>query len=134
MSIKIIFLVFGLCAGILSSCSPAASHDSLEVTNVRYDTSDTPRCVGEVRNISSQTFNRLQVQVEFQNSEGNRVRTRTESVTQSSFAPGTSGNFSVPYSKGSNDPPIVNCRIVEFRSWDGGVLLHREKTAVTLGP
>lgn len=47
-------LLFVLCAGLLSSCEPAALNESLEVTDLRYNTSATPHCAGLVKNISAQ--------------------------------------------------------------------------------
>ena len=130
---KILLLVFGLFAGFLSSCGPAALKESLEASSVRYDTSGTPHCVGQVRNISPQAINNLEVQIEFQNIDGNRVRTGTESSSPKTLTPGTSGCFSVPYLKGSNDPPVVKCKIVEFNSSDGEPLLHTDKSGTSGG-
>jgi hypothetical protein len=128
-SIKRKIVLLFVCAGLHSSCDPAALKESLEVTNLRYNTSATPHCAGMVKNISAQAINNLEVQVEFHNADGNRVRTSTEGVSPKTLAPGTSSDFSVPYQKGSNDPPVVSCRVVEFRSSDGGLLLYRDRTA-----
>ena len=129
-----IVLLFVLCAGLLSSCDQPALKESLEVTNLRYNTSATPHCAGVVRNISAQAINNLEVQIEFHNADGNRVRTGTEGVSPKTLAPGTSGGFSLPYRKGSNDPPVVGCRVVEFKSSDGGLLLYRDTSGATLSP
>ena len=129
-----IVLLFVLCAGLLSACEPAALKESLEVTDLRYNTSATPHCAGLVKNISAQAINNLEVQVEFHNADGNRVRTGTEGVSPKMLAPGTSSGFSVPYQKGSNDPPVVGCRVVEFKSSDGGLLLYRDRSGATPSP
>jgi hypothetical protein len=71
-----------------------------------------------VKNISSQEIINLQVEVEFQNEDGNRVRVNTGSVSPAALAPNTSGNFSVPYVKGSNDPAVVRCKALGFKSPD----------------
>jgi hypothetical protein len=132
--LKVLLIAFGLAACSLSSCGPAALKESLEVASVSYDTSGTPHCAGQVRNNSPQVINDLQVQVEFQNADGNRVRTGTESVSPNNLAPGISGSFSVPYQKGSNDPPVVRCRVVEFKSSDGGLVPHSDKSVSSPGP
>ena len=133
-SIKRKIVLLFVCAGLHSSCDPAALKESLEVTNLRYNTSATPHCAGMVKNISAQAINNLEVQVEFHNADGNRVRTSTEGVSPKTLAPGTSSDFSVPYQKGSNDPPVVSCRVVEFRSSDGGLLLYRDRSGATPSP
>lgn len=124
-----LLLVLGMSAFSVISCGPAALKKSLEVTSVSYDASDAPHCVGQVRNLSPQTINDLQVQVEFQNADRDRVRTGTERVSPKAVAPGASGSFSVPYQKGSTDPPVVSCRVVEFKSANGELLSHSDKTA-----
>ena len=124
-----LLLVLGMSAFNVISCGPAALNKSLEVTAVSYDTSDAPHCAGQVRNLSAQTINDLQVQVEFQNADRNRVRTGTERVSPKAVASGASGSFSVPYQKGSTDPPVVSCRVVQFKSASGELLSHSDKTA-----
>jgi len=126
-------LVFVVFASFLSSCGPTALKETLEASSVRYDASGTPHCVGQVRNISRQAINNLEVQIEFQNIDGNRVRTGAESSSPKSLTPGTSGSFSVPYLKGPNDPPVVKCKIVEFSSSDGEPLLHTDKSGPSGG-
>lgn len=121
-------LVLGISIGNLS-CEPAALTKNLEVISVSYDPADVPRCAGQVRNLSPQIINDLQVQVEFQNADRNRVRTGTERVSPKAVAPGASGSFSVPYQKGSTDPPVISCRVVEFKSANGELLSHTDKTA-----
>jgi len=126
---SLLVLTLGLSVANLISCEPATLKKNLEVTSVSYDTADVPRCAGQVRNVSSQIITDLRVQVEFQNEDRNRVRTATESVSPKTLAPGESGSFSVPYQRGSTDPPVVSCRVVEFSSANGELLLHSDKTA-----
>lgn len=125
---SLLVLTLGLSVANLISCDPAALKKNMEVTSVSYDTSDVPRCAGQVRNVSSQIINDSQVQVEFQNADRNRVRTATESVSPKTLAPGASGSFSVPYQRGSTDPPVVSCRVMEFKSANGELLSHSDKT------
>lgn len=126
---SLLLVVLGISVGNLISCEPAALKKNLEVISVSYDTSDVPRCAGQVRNVSPQITNDLQVQVEFQDADRNRVRTATDSVSPKTLAPGASGSFSVPYQRGSTDPPVVSCRVVEFKSANGELLSHSDKTA-----
>jgi hypothetical protein len=121
-------LVLAISVGNLTSCEPAPLKKSLEVESVNYDTSGTPHCTGQVRNLSSQIITDLQVQVEFQNEDRNRVRTATASVLPKTLAPSAIGSFSVPYQRGSTDPPVVGCRVVEFKSANDGLLSHSDKT------
>lgn len=102
--------------GVLISCETPSVRRRLEVTALRYDTTDLTNCGGEVKNISPHSINNLQVEVEFQNAESNRVRTGTADISPSTLEANGIGSFSVPYSQGANDPPVVRCRVVEFRS------------------
>ena len=102
--------------GLLISCGPPSVSRSLEVTTIRYDTTNLTDCGGEVKNISPHAINNLQLEVEFQNADGNRVRTSTANISPSSLAANAIGSFSVPYQRGSNDPPVIRCRVVEFQS------------------
>lgn len=126
---KVLILLLGLSSIVVSSCAPDVEKERLEVSGVRYEASGSPLCMGEVKNISSQEINNLQVEVEFQNGDGNRVRVNTGSITPAALAPNSSGNFSVPYLKGSNDPVVVNCKPLEFKSPDSGPVLHIDKSS-----
>jgi hypothetical protein len=130
---KIFLVIVGLSAAFLYSCGPAALKESLELITLSYGTSDGPHCAGDVKNISAQVINNLQVQVEFQNRDGNRVRTGEESVTPKALAPDTSGSFFIPYLKGLNDPPVVGCRVVQFTSSGGGPLPYTDKSGASEG-
>jgi hypothetical protein len=114
-----------------AACGPSPIKRSLEVTALRYDTTNLTDCGGDVRNISPHTISDLQVQVEFQNADRNRVRIATGSVSPTSLGPNAVGSFSVSYVKGSNDPPVVRCRAIEFRS--AGVQLLYEDDATPMG-
>ena len=112
---------------LLCSCGSERPRPDLEVT-ARYNSSNPPHCSGEVKNVSRRTFHALEIHIEFQNSDGNRVRTNAASVLAGSLAPATSGGFSVPYLKGSNDPPVVKCKVIEVVSSDGErVLFSRQE-------
>lgn len=115
---------FGLALCALTACGPSPIKRSLEVTALRHDTTNLTDCGGDVRNISPHTISDLQVQVEFQNADGNRVRTATGGLSPTSLGPRAVGSFSVGYPKGPNDPPVVRCRPIEFQS--GGVHLLYE--------
>ena len=128
---SILFAAFGLAVCTFTGCGPSAVKRSLEVTMMRYDTTNLTDCGGAVKNISPHSINNLQVQVEFQNADGNRVRTETGSVSPTSLAPSAIGSFSVHYLKGSKDPPIVRCRAIEFES-DGVQLVHEDDTSAPL--
>lgn len=128
---SILFAAFGLAVCAFTTCDPPPVRRSLEITALRYDTTNLTDCGGKVRNISPNTISNLQVQVEFQNADGNRVRTQTGSVSPASLAPSAIGSFSVHYLKGSNDPPIVRCRAIEFES-DGVQLVHEDDTSAPL--
>ena len=101
----------------------------MEVSGVRYEASGSALCSGEVKNISSQAISNLQVGVEFQNGDGNRVRVNTGGVSPNVIAPNSSGNFSVSYVKGSNDPVVVKCKPLYFKSPDSGMVLHIDKSS-----
>jgi len=126
---KALFLLLGLSACGVSSCAPNPQSERLEVSGARYEASGSPLCAGEVKNISSREIINLQVEVEFQNGEGNRVRVNTGGVSPAALAPDTGGNFAVPYVKGPNDPPVVKCKTLGFRSPDGGPVLHLDKSS-----
>jgi hypothetical protein len=99
-----------LCTLLFSSCSSGAdSNAQLEVTDVRYESMETSRCIGEVKNISSAPLNNLKVAVEFQMANGERVRGITVDLSQRELQPNTGSNFSAPYLKGTNDPQVVGC-------------------------
>ena len=114
-----------------TACGPSPIKRSLEVTALRYATTNLTDCGGDVRNISPHTISDLQVQVEFQNAVGNRVRMGTGQVSPPTLTPSSIGRFIVPYLKGSNDPPVVRCRAIEFHS-DRVLLLHEDETAAPL--
>ena len=117
--------------GVLISCGTPSVSRRLEVTALRYDTTNLTNCEGEVKNISPHSISNLQVEVEFQNAESNRVRTGTANISPSIFEANAIGSFSVPYQRGSNDPPVVRCRVVEFRA-DGVQLAFEEDSLGTL--
>lgn len=119
--------MIGLAVCAFAACGPSPMKRKLEVTATRYDTTNLTECGGQVRNISPDAIIDLQVQVEFQNADGNRVRTATGPVSPATLAPGQLGAFSVPYLKGSNDPPVVRCRAIEFRSHDV-LVAHEDDT------
>jgi hypothetical protein len=96
---------------------------------VRYEASGSPLCAGEVKNISSQEIINLQVEVEFQNGDSNRVRVNIGNIAPAALSPNTTGNFSVPYVKGSNDPAVVKCKPLEFKSPDSSPVLHIDKSS-----
>jgi hypothetical protein len=127
---KVLLLLLGLSFSMISSCAPEVQKERLEVSGVRYEASGSPLCIGEVKNISSQAINNLQVEVEFQNGGGNRVRVNTVSVSPTALAPNTGGNFSVPYMRGPNDPAVVKCKVLELNSPESGTLLHIDKGSV----
>jgi hypothetical protein len=126
---KALILLLGLSSLAASSCTPEVEKERLEVSGVRYEASGSPLCAGEVKNISSQEINNLQVEVEFQNGDSNRVRVNTGNITPAALAPNMSGNFSVPYVKGSNDPAVVTCKPLKFKSPDSGPVLHLDKSS-----
>ncbi len=109
-------ILLSLLIGVLISCGTPSASRRLEVTALRYDTTNLTNCEGEVKNISPHSISNLQVEVEFQNADGNRIRTSTVNISSSNMAANTVGSFSVPYQRGSNDPPVVRCRVVEFRA------------------
>ena len=78
---KALILLLGLSSLAASSCAPDVEKERLEVSGVRYEASGSPLCAGEVKNISSQEIINLQIEVEFQNGDGNRVRVNTGSVS-----------------------------------------------------
>ena len=121
---------FGLALCAFTACGPSPTKRSLEVTALRYDTTNLTDCGGDVRNISPHTITDLQVHVEFQNADGNRVRTGIGSVSPTNLAPNGIGSFTVGYLKGSNDPPVVRCRPIEFQS--GGVQFPHEDDVTPL--
>ena len=125
-----VLATFGLVLCCLGACGPPPIKRSLEVTALRYDTTNLTECGGDLKNVSRQPINDLQVQVEFQNADRNRVRIATGSVSPTSLGPNAVGSFSVPYVKGSNDPPVVRCRAIEFRS--AGLQLLYEDDATPL--
>src|SRR5262245_7014846 len=98
---RLAFLLVGFTSGLLISCGTSLPGKRLEVTALRYDTSNLTSCDGDVKNVSASGLEGLQVQVEFQNAEGNRVRTGHAEVMPSSIAAGRAARFSVPYQKGS---------------------------------
>jgi hypothetical protein len=68
-----------LCALMFSSCSGSADNNAqLEVTDARYESSETLRCIGEVKNISPAALGNLKVEVEFETANGDPVRRATE--------------------------------------------------------
>jgi hypothetical protein len=85
---------------------------------------ETSRCIGEVKNISSAPLNNLKVEVEFLMANGERVRGNTVDLTQKELQPNTGSNFSAPYLKGSNDPQVVRCKVVRFKTDGDGTILH----------
>ena len=114
-----------LCALLFSSCSNRSdSNPQLELIDVRYESVETSRCIGEVKNISSAPLNNLKVEVEFLMANGERVRGNTVDLTQKELQPNTGSNFSAPYLKGSNDPQVVGCKVVRFKTDGDGTILH----------
>jgi len=126
---KALILLLGLSSYVASSCTPDAKNERLEVIGVRYEASGAPLCAGEVKNISSQEIINLQVEVEFENGDGSRVRVNTGSIAPTALAPNMNGNFSVPYVKGPNDPAVVKCKPIGFKSPDSGPVLHLDKSS-----
>lgn len=122
---KMFIPLLGIFSLVVSSCAPDMKKERLEVSGVRYEAIGSPLCIGEVKNISSQAINNLQVEVEFQNVDGNRVRVNTGSVSPTPLAPNMSGSFSVPYMRGSNDSAVVKCKVSEFKSPESGTALHK---------
>ena len=120
-----------LITGLLISCGSPSVSRSLEVTTTRYDTTNLTNCEGEVKNISPHSLNNLEVEVEFQNADGNRVRASAANISPSSLAANAIGSFSVSYQRGSNDPPVIRCRVVEFRS-EGVQLAFEDDSTTTL--
>lgn len=126
---KVLILLLGLSSFVVSSCAHDVEKQRLEVSEVRYEASGSPLCTGEVKNNSSQAINNLQVEVEFEKEDGNRVRVSTGGVTPTALAPNTSGNFSVPYMRGPNDPAVVKCKVLGFKSPESGTVLHIDKSS-----
>lgn len=126
---KVLILLLGLSSFVVSSCAPDVEKQRLEASVVHYEASGSPLCAGEVKNISSQAIDNLQVEVEFQNGEGDRVRVNTGGVTPTALASNSSGNFSVPYARGSNDPAVVKCKVLGFKSPDSGTVLHIDNSS-----
>ena len=120
--------LFILCALLFSSCSSGADNSAqLEVIDLRYESSETSHCAGEVKNISSLPLNNLKVEVEFQTANGERVREKTAELAQSALEPNASSNFSVPYLKGSNDSTVVTCRVLRFKIDEDRAILHLKR-------
>ena len=89
-----LFTTFGLALCAFTACGPSPIKRSLEVTALRYDTTNLTDCGGEMRNISPHAITDLHVLVEFQNADGNRVRTGTSGVSPATLTPGArSGSF-----------------------------------------
>lgn len=126
---KVMILLLGLSSPVVSSCAPDVEKEKLEVSGVRYEASGSTLCAGGVKNISSQAISNLQVEVEFQSGDGDRVRVNIGGVSPTALSPNSSGNFSVPYVKGSNDPVVVKCKPLYFKSPDSGTVLHIDKSS-----
>lgn len=119
-----------LCALLFSSCSGGADNSAqLEVTDVRYESSETSRCIGEVKNISPAALGNLKVEVEFQTANGDPVRRSTVELPQRELRPNTGSNFSAPYLKGANDSQVVSCRVLKFKTDGDGTIFHINPSA-----
>jgi hypothetical protein len=124
------FKLLILCALLFSSCSGGAdSNAQLEVTDVRYESSETSRCVGEIKNVSQQPLSNLKVEVEFRTENGSRVRGSIVELPESTLAPNAGMNFSAPYIKGHNDSQVTTCGVLRIKTAEGGTLMHLERSA-----
>jgi hypothetical protein len=124
-------ILLSLLIGVVISCGTPSVSRRLDVIALRYDTTNLTNCEGEVKNTSPHSISNLQVELEFLNAESNRVRAGTANISPSTLEASGVGSFSVPYSRGSNDPPVVRCRIVEFRS-EGVELRFEDDSPYTL--
>ena len=119
-----------LCALLFSSCSSGAdSNAQLEVIDVRYESSETSRCIGEIRNISPQPLGKLKVEVEFRTENGGRVRSGIFDLPESPLSPNASINLIAPYIKGTNDSQVSTCGVLRVKTQEDGALLHTERRA-----
>ena len=122
--------LFFLCAPAFISCSSAPDENvRLEVMGLRYDSSETPRCVGEIKNISPQPLSNLKLEVEFRTENGSRVRGSILELPGSTLTPNASANFTAPYVKGGNDSQVSTCGVLRVRTQEGETLLHIERRA-----
>ncbi|HWT03562.1 MAG TPA: hypothetical protein VN256_25155 [Pyrinomonadaceae bacterium] len=99
------------------------------MTSLRYESAETPRCVGELTNISSRPLSDLKVEVEFRTENGSRVRGVIIDLSDGPLAPNAGVNFIAPYVKGPNDSQVSACRVLRVKSPEGGTLLHVERRA-----
>jgi hypothetical protein len=122
--------VFFLCVLLFISCSGTpADNVQLEITSLRYESSETSRCIGEIKNISQQPLSNLKVEVEFKTDNGGRVRGSIVDLPKGALAPSASVNFSVPYIKGPNDSQVNACGVLKVKTEEGSALLHIERRA-----
>jgi hypothetical protein len=122
--------IFFLCALVFISCSGVPEENGrLEITGLRYDSSETPRCVGDIKNISAQPLSNLKIEVEFRTENGGRVRGSILDLPGSTLAPNASANFSAPYVKGANDSQVSACGVLRIRTQEGETLPHIERRA-----
>ncbi len=122
--------VFFLCALLFISCSGSPDNKAqLEVSGLRYESAETPRCVGEVTNISQRPLGNLKVEVEFRMENGSRVRGVVTDLPDGPLAPNAGVNFTAPYVKGPNDSPVSACGVLRVKTQEGGTLLHVERRA-----
>ena len=85
--------------------------------------------MGEVKNISPATLGNLTVEVEFQTVNGDRVRRSIVELPQKEIPPNAKGNFSAPYMKKSNDPQVIKCRVLKFKTNGDEAIFHIDPTA-----
>ena len=122
--------VFFLCVLLFISCSDTpGANAQLEITSLRYESSETSRCVGEIKNISPQPLSNLKVEVEFKTENGGRVRGSIVDLPKGALAPSASISFIVPYIKGPNDSHVRACGVLKVKTEEGGALLHIERRA-----
>lgn len=117
-----------LCALLLSSCTGGPDVIAqLEVTEIRYEQAATSHCSGTVKNISPEQLNKVKVDIEFQTENGERVRVNRVDLPRSELSPKADSNFSTPYLKGPNDPQVSRCRVLRFKTDEGGTINHINK-------
>jgi hypothetical protein len=122
--------VFFLCALLFISCSGSPDDKAqLEVSGLRYESAETSRCVGGVKNISQRPLGGLKVEVEFRTENGSRVRGVVIDLPDGPLAPNTGVNFTAPYVKGPNDSQVSACGVLRVKTQEGGTLLHVERRA-----
>ena len=119
------FKLLILCALLTTACSgDSNSTAKLEVIDAHYEAAETSRCIGEVKNISPSPLGNLKVEVEFLTTNGDLVRRNTVDLSEKDMQPNTGSRFSAPYLKGANDPQVVRCRVLRFKTDGAGAILH----------